>query len=331
MTRIHFEPLFQVELIHQYHPQGSYFKMQPSQETAAAMNAGGLLFKETTRGFVVLYEVQEGRPKFSPLPYGCLRFLVRLTNQPLAAHLPKDEGDLRFFLLHNRREGGRLTAEPTAGAADVVRLTPERFRLQWEAWTTSTTVTLTDAADQVLQQTRIQNVEGLFFHEVQTPHPGYFQLLREGLPPYVFFAGTPWRRAGSAGAIEIETSRLWDVVDGAHQPRSPIYQAQFPAPAYYWRYQVIPQGPHAEMELCVVDNNRTGAPDFEQPDPDQAFLFQSNQPRSLTRNTVQNLTLLSKNETSSTTLVRHLPNPGLSSPVERDANGRPYAVMFVYV
>ncbi len=278
-----FQPLFRVDLIHDYQNQAPepIFKIRPTRACQRLLSRYRLHFRTTETGFVILFEssLSAGKP-MTPIQEKVILGFILSSRKPLLtqyADLGFSAQGNGFFLFHNTQESGPetetayLTEEEFVGPTDIIPLLPERFTVERGGKGAVVSLAVADFRGETVLSDSVVTHDGLLHYSMDLSpfSPGAFSLQVEDETPDRFYAADEIWSSGAFGAVEIRAVPDPDVAGWTfHEhglPASGSFEIRFAKPAPRWRYLVVVRHDDSLGEDNLLIE---AGPDFAKAHPD---------------------------------------------------------------
>jgi hypothetical protein len=262
--KIQFNSLFDVEILHNYYQSGHVQNLDiiPSVTCQRLLTNFGLLFKKTSKGFTVLYEIidesnGDSHPlkpitenvRFTFLLQSRNPYLVNFSDLPLqtpANHL--------FYLnnMNNNPQNSKLllsakTSSEFVSSEDNLEFEPLIFHYQAASSSTSVNVKINDQWSNTVTSETVAIVEGKLNFEVDLRRhgPGKFSLWVDDVEKKTFYASDELVGKNVFGLIDIfrddrvpEDYQFTDP-DNNHDVLAKTFTAKIDNRRTFWKYYVV--------------------------------------------------------------------------------------------
>lgn len=339
--KIDFQKAFAVDIQHDYYPDGvsTDFMVAPTPHCQELLNRYGLLFKETSIGFVVLYETTgvdgppepkrplDGLPELSFVLWSKSPYLLNYSNLPL------DKTPDQIFYLSNRQKslhsGQRLLSADPLGEflseVDLLSLQPQRIQVALETSADSVLWEVFDPQGTQKLRQRVVTVEGSNSYQIdlRTHTPGRYLLRRDGVDHFEFYSADRLVSGFPFGLIEIAgdstVSNDFTFVTSSGDVQFRRYQLKLQARKTTWEYLIVakyetevkPSDLTVTLEDPPVTFARQSAVTLA--DGSSAIPFVAGTPLSLRQQPLKGIALSKKKGSSTPKLdIDNLPNPTVS-------------------
>ena len=327
MVEIHFKVLFRVRLSHEYYAEAGNrdFRFQPTADCRALMRRGGLLFRTTVSGFVVLYEANRGGEPLKPLEAdGFFRFGLYTLNAHFHHYTDLDprRGQAGFYHFYSRLGTSFLTTAEDGKATDgdALRLRGQEFQLQWDPEDPPPIIEISGRNGVVFSQDHFSPQYPR--RHIRLPEPGRYELRWH--ENEVFYAHDGLRQGRAFGVVELRP----DGEPNAPTPRD--YELRFEARRTLWRYYVVPRVETVANAAELSIDGFPAAVATVLPGNQTAYVFEADDPQALRERSPSRYQL----KHHAITLVPNLPHPRRDS-ISWDLNDNPadkiFSDMFVYI
>lgn len=357
--KIDFQPAFAVDIKHDYYPDGisADFILAPTPDCQQQLRRYGLLFRETTGGFVVLYETTGGdgpvEPKRRIVAPLVLSFVLWAKSSYLLnySNLPLTKTPEQFFYLSNRQKtlnNGQLllSADPIGefiSAADLLALRPQRFQVDAVTDRDSLVWELFDEQGGSVARQRVTTVEGVcsYLVKLDNRQPGRYLLQRDGIDQLQFYAADRLLSGYPFGLLEIAVdptvNDAFSFVAAGGDVQFRRYLVKLQARKTIWEYFVVAK---YETELQPTDLaltlddpqvNFTRQPAVTLADGSSAIPFVAATPLPLHLLPLKGIALSKKKGVSTPKLdIDNLPNPGVTEVIPALA-GKVISRVYIYI
>ena len=353
---IRYDILFQVNIVHGYYEQkGSNFIIQPTRRTFRLLDRYGLQFRRTGNGFIVLYETKNRGSlgeAVRPIEEEIVLSFAIIAPDPYLLNysdLPLKKPNEQIYRLHNMRDNNQnnlllLTADQANAALsplDLVTLKPVKFT---HAFSTTNPVEIEIIHELLGSVARaylepVDDVVNIPV-DVQRFPPGLVRLNVDGTTIVTFYADS-----------ELDREPVFGVVDLVHRDSVPAasryadakgivskktYTIQINNRKTTWRYNLA-----LKYETNIDENDLiVEHPDHtvtftrrttQTADQGKILMFSSNRPLAIQEQPVQSITLKRKKNGNEKTLIKHLPNPTVSSLNSGSTQSDYISDMYIYL
>ncbi len=360
---LEYDTLVDVEILHDYYDSGTGedLAIYPAGTCRQGLLDHGLLFRETAKGFTVLYGLtrgDDGSQPLRPLDKALkLSFALASANPYLTnfSDLPLEGGSGRVYHLHNLNnnpQGGKLlltadTASDRLGRHDLVDLRPLSFQYTSEVNTSQAEVEVTDETGTRVLKKLVETQEGVLSCPVDLRDcpPGRFMLSVDGTEELEFYGSDELAGRSVFAVIDLffndDVPAQYRLTDGGGNPLPKTYTLRIGRRETYWRYQVVLKyrSDTSPEDLSIISPDVGGAPvTFEkQPlqqisDGTKAVPFVSDRPLPLRQSPVKGIQLKKGNGNGGGVLeIDNLPNPPVENLKPEGSDDKVYSEIFVYI
>lgn len=257
MWTIHFSPLFEVEMIHEYFlgGTGGAYVVEPAPWAEPVLRRFGLLFRRTVSGFSIFADVIPGATTRlrKPLDDGVhLSFLVHPADPALLNYsdLPLTHLSAGTYFVSNRtenlRDGKLILGRDTAlSELDRMDVRPRRFSHSGVSAAPFAEIEILDGRGDTIKKARVPVVDGVYRYGVDLGgrQPGCYGIRTDGASTQNFFALTTAVNQSPFTVIDIESgpsvsaSYRFTAADGGITPKT--YTFRIAARRTVWKYSVV--------------------------------------------------------------------------------------------
>lgn len=368
--KIRFAKLYEVEIYHNYYQSqiSEDFKIEPTVLCQRQLANYGLLFKTTSKGFVVLYECSDDNAAH-PFPIRAIEEDVKFSfilipKNPFIINysdLPLESQPNHIYYLHNlndNSQNGRLllsadTDKDHVSPMDRIELRPQYFIHTLESTRSNVEIEIVDELNHSLIKKTVLLADNMYPYPVDLRRypPGKFTLLVDGDEALSFYADTGIIGKNVFGIIDLfQNDRVpsaYHFTNEVHAVRAKTYTVKIERRQTYWKYYVVLKYRPDIADRVSIDADRastnSGSDDLPPvefgreelhtfSDGTSAVPFLANTLLPLQEEPIKNIVLELTNETGEVIFeIKHLPNPTVTSIKPNDSDGRIYSEIFIYL
>lgn len=259
---IQLDTLFEVGLFHNYYKSGisDDFDIEPTALCKNQLLNYGLIFRKTSKGFVVLYELVKD-DHGNPHPLKSIEenvkysFMLKSNNPYLINYsdLPLDSQANQIYNLHNLNNNMQngdllLTSDSNAeflSQKDRIHLKSQLFNYSSKSANTSVQIETLDGLNNTLLRKNVLIVEGIFNYSIDLRRypPGRFTLNVDGSKKLEFYANDELIGKNVFGVIDIFQNNSvpapYRFTKPNHDVFKKTYHVKIDNRKTYWKYNMV--------------------------------------------------------------------------------------------
>lgn len=362
--KIQFDILFEVEIYHNYYNSGisEDFNIVPTSISQKILRNYGLLFRKTSKGFVVLYEYVlelEQKHPLKPIEENIkFSFILQSKNPYLInySNLPLDKKPNQIYRLHNLNDNQQngnllLTSDDTINHVsqnDRIEIKPQLFQYSFESLNETAEMEILDELRNPVPKSKrnVAIVDGIlnYLVNLQSFAPGKYILKVDGDQKLEFYSSDELVGKNNVfGVIDIfrndSVPNLYQFTKPNNDVKQKTYQVKIDNRMTYWKYYIVLKYRVKDVKpddfsLTYPDSNGTNVK-FESLNKEEladgtvTFPFLSNIELPLKQVPVKGIKLDKTNSNGNRLEIANLPIPSVKTLTK--IKNELYSNMYVYI
>ncbi|MDB4582340.1 hypothetical protein N9164_04245 [Draconibacterium sp.] len=272
--KIKFDILFEVIVEHDYFKDKTIkdLSIKPTENTLQVLNNYGLLFRNTAKGFVILYEIDTTTSTQEPLKpiitSEKFSFEIYINDSYFNnyTNIPIDHKGPHILYFNNLDENigdskMMLNKDPIVGEKDISRLIATYYNIQEPATSSSTLLEVIDSNGTTVFSKSVVKIEDSLVYQIDFDKigAGWFDIKIGGISRDAVYVDKNIHRNPVFGIIDIyattdvPSSYRFVASDGA--VASKVYNIRFAQRTTTWKYYVILNNIDSDPSLVVIYQN----------------------------------------------------------------------------